>query len=175
MFKKCPYCGRELPKPRRRLPSGFGQISEIKGKNLAKPFRAMVTEGKKENGRPVCKLLKPVAYFETYEEAYKALEEYHARRRMTMDALFEMWFLEWLPTAEYPQEILDAWEFCASVYAIPVDNVTEENIKECWRSGFITERNERRYANLVERARIRQLFQTLFDYARERGILKTEK
>lgn len=175
MLKKCPYCGRELPKPRRRLPSGFGQISEIKGKGLAKPFRAMLTIGKKENGRPICKLLKPVAYFETYEEAYKALEEYHARKRVTMGSLFEMWFLEWLPTAEYPQEVLDAWEFCSSVYAIPVENITEENIKACRWDGFVTERGERRYANEIERARIRRLFHDLFEFARERGILNSEK
>ena len=175
MLKKCPYCGRELPKSRRRLPNGFGQISEIKGCNLSKPFRAMVTVGKKEDGRPVCKLLKPVAYFASYEEAYAALEKYHARRRMTMDALFEMWFLEWLPTAEYPQEALDAWDFCSSVYALPVEDVTDENIKECWWSGFVTEHGERRYANPVERARIRSLFKLLFDFANECGIVKSEK
>ena len=52
----CPHCGyplKEQPKPvrkssrkRRRLPNGFGQISELKGRNLRKPFRAMVTVGK---------------------------------------------------------------------------------------------------------------------------------
>lgn len=47
----CPHCGYPL-KPeikkakikktkRRRLPNGFGQISEIKGRALKKPFRAM--------------------------------------------------------------------------------------------------------------------------------------
>ena len=49
----CPHCGFPLkgtPKQqarqsnkRKRLPNGFGQISEIKGRNLRKPFRAMVT------------------------------------------------------------------------------------------------------------------------------------
>lgn len=54
----CPHCGYPLKeaarkrKPRnknnkrRRLPNGFGQISEIKNRNLRKPFRAMVTVGK---------------------------------------------------------------------------------------------------------------------------------
>lgn len=46
----CPHCGYPLkpdakpkssrkPNKRRRLPNGFGQISEIKGRNLRNPFR----------------------------------------------------------------------------------------------------------------------------------------
>ena len=41
---------------RRRLPNGFGQISEIKTGNLRNPFRAMVSIGKAENGRPYANL-----------------------------------------------------------------------------------------------------------------------
>ena len=86
----CPHCGcpmganikqaspRTRRNKRRRLPNGFGQISEVKGRNLRKPFRAMVAVGKEENGQPICKLLKPEAYFETYNEAYAALVSYHS-------------------------------------------------------------------------------------------------
>ena len=53
----CPHCGyplkpsEKIKRPRksnkrRRLPNGFGQISEIKNRNLRNPFRAMVTVGK---------------------------------------------------------------------------------------------------------------------------------
>ena len=84
----CPHCGCPMQaninqrKPRKsnkrkRLPNGFGQISEIKGRNLRKPFRAMVTTGKDENGRPICKPLKPEAFFSTYNDAYAALVEYN--------------------------------------------------------------------------------------------------
>lgn len=74
----CPHCGYPLQpdikqrKPRsknnkrRRLPNGFGQISEIKNRNLRNPFRAMVTVGKTSTGRPICKPLKPESYFPTY-------------------------------------------------------------------------------------------------------------
>ena len=92
----CPHCGpfagllaladymkndkkksaRKKPK-RRRLPNGFGQISELKGQNLRKPFRAMVTIGKTDEGKPICKLLQPQAYFETYNDAYQALMKYN--------------------------------------------------------------------------------------------------
>ena len=76
----CPHCGypmqssaksrkpRNKNNKRRRLPNGFGQISEIKNRNLRNPFRAMVSVGKAENGRPICKPLKPESYFPTYND-----------------------------------------------------------------------------------------------------------
>ena len=83
----CPHCGypfknniapvvRKSTK-KRRLPNGFGQITELKNRNLKKPFRAMITIGFDENARPIQKLLKPVAYFSTYNEAYEALLKYN--------------------------------------------------------------------------------------------------
>ena len=84
----CPHCGyplktsvqatnRPSKKAHQRLPNGFGQITKISTKNLRKPYRAMVTVGKTEFGKPICKLLKPESYFETYNDAYKALIEYN--------------------------------------------------------------------------------------------------
>ena len=57
-----------------KLPNGFGRITEIKGRNLRNPFRAMVTVGKNEEGRPIGKIL---GYYESWYAAYDALKEYH--------------------------------------------------------------------------------------------------
>ena len=81
----CPHCGypmQSTAKPRkprksnkrRRLPNGFGQISEIKNRNLRNPFRAMVTVGKTPEGRPICKPLKPESYFSTYNESTYSMQ-----------------------------------------------------------------------------------------------------
>ena len=70
----CPHCGFPLHsapistvrKSRRRharLPNGFGQITELRGRNLRKPFRVMVTVGVNPEGKPIVKLLQPVAYW----------------------------------------------------------------------------------------------------------------
>ena len=65
----CPHCGCPVGKntsmtpkrtrrnKRKKLPNGFGRITEIKGQNLRKPFRAMVTVEKDESGRMIGKLL----------------------------------------------------------------------------------------------------------------------
>ena len=80
---------------RMKLPNGFGQISLIKG-NLRKPYRVMVTIGHTPEGRPICKLLKPVSYFSTYNDAYYALIEYHKdpydrMKDTSLKNLYEEW------------------------------------------------------------------------------------
>lgn len=70
----CPHCGyplqtttakkqRTKQRRRKKLPNGFGQISEIKTGNLYKPFRAMITVGKDFYGRPIRKLLLNLLHF----------------------------------------------------------------------------------------------------------------
>ena len=81
---------------RMKLPNGFGQISLLKG-NLRNPYRAMITVGHTADGRPICKLLKPVSYFKTYNDAYAALIEqnrnpYDARKDITFKELYQDWF-----------------------------------------------------------------------------------
>lgn len=173
MLKKCPYCGRVLP-VRRRLPNGFGQICEIKNKNLAKPFRAMVTVGRKENGRAVCRLLKPVAYFETYEEAYAALEEYHRRAGITLRELFWTWFAEWSESAKYPQDALVAWNYCLSLHGRRINEISESDLRVCVDECFVEFDGRKRFPSPVEKARIRHLFQLMFKFAAERGLMNLE-
>lgn len=111
----CPHCGypfrktqkRREPAKRKRLPNGFGQISEIKGKNLRKPFRVMVPAGKSETGRPISKLLSPEAYFKTYNEAYQALVEYNkapydVTRDVSFSEFYKIWYDYHSPKAENP-------------------------------------------------------------------------
>ena len=80
---------------RMRLPNGFGQISKLSGR-LRKPYRAMITVGFTEEGRPICKILKPVGYFETYNEEYAALLEnsktpYDRAKEYTLEDMYNKW------------------------------------------------------------------------------------
>ena len=82
-----------------RLPNGFGQISKIKKQKLRNPYRAMVTIGKTETGRPIQRTLKPKAYFRTYREAYEALLEYNRKndplnKNKTIEELYDNWIEE---------------------------------------------------------------------------------
>lgn len=64
----------------KKLPNGFGQISKIKG--LKKPYRVMICIGKNDKGRPISRMLYPGSYYKSYEEAYKALLDYHSAERL---------------------------------------------------------------------------------------------
>jgi len=68
-----------------RLSNGFGQISYLKKKNLRKPYRAMVTTQRLENGKYK---RKTIGYFTSYEEAYEALLKYH---ELTFDEMYNLW------------------------------------------------------------------------------------
>ena len=135
---QCPHCGYPMnpnvktTKPnknnkRERLPNGFGQISEIKNRNLRKPFRVMITVGKTPTGRPICKPLKPESFFSTYNEAYSALVEYNKNPYdldddITVIDLYEKWIAEYLKDSSdaYMRTVSSAWVYCSSVYTMRV-------------------------------------------------------
>lgn len=150
----CPHCGypmqptvkrkpRAKSSKRRRLPNGFGQISEIKNRNLRNPFRAMVTIGKTPEGRPICKPLKPESYFPTYNDAYSALVEYNKNPydlepSITVRELYEKWSEEYFKTLKADgsiRAVTSAWAYCSAVYDMRVMDVRARHVKGCMEEG----------------------------------------
>lgn len=83
-----------------KLPNGFGQITKLKGKHR-KPYRVMTTVGISSEGKPICKILKPQGYFETYNDAYYALMEHHKNPYdVSKDTTFAELYEEWSKTKE---------------------------------------------------------------------------
>lgn len=187
----CPHCGcpmganikqaspRTRRNKRRRLPNGFGQISEVKGRNLRKPFRAMVAVGKDENGQPICKLLKPEAYFETYNEAYAALVSYHKNpysldADITVKELYERWTKEYFKKFKSSSScggIKAAWAYCTPLYTMRVSEVRAYHIKGCMEEGVAVSRGKARHATANVKCRIKSLFNLMLDYALEHEIV----
>lgn len=174
----CPHCGFPMksdtkPKQsrsnkRRRLPNGFGQISEIKGRNLRKPFRVMVTVGKTDTGRPICKLLKPEAYFETYNDAYLALTEYQKNPydlsdNITVNELFERWSERYKETvSHYHWRSLErAWTHCSEIYTMPVVDLRTRHVKSCIEKG----------PSSIIKMKIKTVFNLMLDYAIEYELI----
>ena len=179
----CPHCGFPLKQPstapkyqtsrRKRLPNGFGQISELKSQNLRKPYRAMVTIGKDSNGRPICRLLKPEAYFRTYKEAYEALLKYNSGPAdyssfITVQELYERWKED--KSQKVGLSVVRAyqtyWNYCDSIKNKIVQDVRVNDIRNLIensgrrdKSGNIIRPTEQ------QKARIRQLMNMVFDYA----------
>lgn len=179
----CPHCGYPL-KPsekqkrprksnkRRRLPNGFGQISEIKNRNLRNPFRAMVTVGKTPEGKPICKPLKPESYFATYNDAYAALVEYNKNPydlepSITMLELYDKWLPEYEKTVKSTKSVTSAWAYCSSVYKMRVMDIRARHVKGCMEEGVAVIRGKEQHPSATMKNQIKSLFNMMLDYALE--------
>lgn len=182
----CPHCGYPVQpniiqrKPRkinkkRRLPNGFGQISEIKNRNLRNPFRAMVTVGKTYEGRPICKPLKPESYFATYNDAYEALVNFNKHPcdlnpSMVMFELYDKWsdyYFKTLKSDSSKRAITGAWAYCSSIYDLRVIDLRARHIKYCMDEGTAKIKGEVRSATAGVKTRIKSMFNLMLDYALE--------
>ncbi|MCC8078067.1 MAG: tyrosine-type recombinase/integrase [Oscillospiraceae bacterium] len=178
----CPHCGYPLKNgqrsrrstKRKRLPNGFGQISEIKNKNLRNPFRAMVTVGHDEKGRPICKTLKPDGYFKTYNDAYAALVEYNKNpydlnEGTTMKELYEKWSADYFKTIadSSTRAITASWKYCHGLYDIPVRMIRTRHIKTCLDTASIQVGDRERPASDNTKSNIKSLLNQMLDYAVE--------
>lgn len=179
----CPHCGYPL-KPsekqkrprksnkRRRLPNGFGQISEIKNRNLRNPFRAMVTVGKTPDGKPICKPLKPESYFATYNDAYAALVEYNKNPydlepSITIQELYDKWLPEYEKTVKSTKSATSAWAYCSGVYKMRVMDIRARHVKGCMEEGVAVIRGKEQHPTATMKNQIKSLFNLMLDYALE--------
>ena len=190
----CPHCGypinqmaiqRHYKKPakRKRLPNGFGSITEIKGKNLRNPFWVRVCVGKTEFNRPILKPLKPQAYFLTYNEAYQALVDYNRNpydleNDILVEQLYEKWSDSYLSKCDesYVRTVTSAWAYCSSIYQMRAKDVRARHIKGVMDKGYRIEtrgkkKGEKIFPSANTKARIKSLFNLMFDYALEYEIV----
>ena len=183
----CPHCGypmqsnikpkrqRSKSNKRRRLPNGFGQISEIKNRNLRNPFRAMVSVGKTPTGRPICKPLKPESYFPTYNDAYTALVEYNKNPydlepSITTKELYDKWSEEHFKKLKSRSGVYTtsaAWKYCSSVYDMRVMDIRARHIKGCMDEGVAIVQGVEKKPSAIIKNNIKSLFNLMLDYALE--------
>lgn len=186
----CPHCGYPINpdkshrKPRNnsnkrlRLPNGFGQISEIKNRNLRNPFRAMVTIGKTPKGSPICRLLKPKSYFATYNDAYTALIDYNRNpydlnESMTMNELFDRWVDGYCKSLNESsvRSINLAWRYCSEIHDMKVIDIRIRHIKSCMSNGTIIFNEETRNPTPQIKAKIKSVIGWMLDYAIEYELI----
>lgn len=162
-----------------KLPNGFGRITEIKAYNLRKPFRAMVTTGRDEEGKPVGKI---VGYYESWYAAYDALANYHKNpyelnvKATTIADLYNKWsagYFEELKTDSSVRTISAAWEYVTPAFRRQnAATLQPQTIKD-----FILLDAKRKDENGKEiipsdgvRSRIKSMFNLMYDYAVLAGL-----
>ena len=147
---------------------------------MRKRFRAMVTVGKDNNGRPIVRTLKPVAYFETYNEAYEALldynkDPYYIAKSMTMQELFDKW-----STRHFNSGVSDgskrkykmAWDYCHTLYDMQVGEIRARHIRSCIEEAYAIRFGERKPASEYIKKDIKIVLGQMLDYALENELVK---
>lgn len=186
----CPHCGYPLDtkvikqqqrktNKRKRLPNGFGTISELKNQNLRKPFRALVCVGKNFYGKPIYKSLKPETYFKTYNDAYAALLEYHKNpydldSDLTVEQLYEKWtdkYFESLSSPSSERTIKSAWNYCSAVYDMRAKDLRARHIKGCMEDGTYIVNGKEKHPSPTTKTKIKSLFNLMLDYAEEHELV----
>lgn len=170
----CPHCGypmkgiSNLEKKYQskakhpRLPNGFGQITKLPNKNLRNPYRAMITVGKTETGKPIARLLKPEAYFPTYKEAYEALLKYHrapnTNNAVTMQDLYDQWSEAKFKQISYSRinQYVSAWRFCTPIARQLVQNIRTTDLHNLFANTEATDSIQHNMRNMLTQ---------MFDYA----------
>lgn len=189
----CPHCGFQLIDPiqkiktknkstrkHRRLPNGFGQITEMKNHNLRKPFRVMITTGKTEDGRPIVKSLQPIAYFSTYNEAYEALVEYNRhpydlKESITMNELYNKWLSNYsknIKTESSMRSIESAWAYCKPIYEYQVVTIRPKIIRNLMDTASRDINGETRPASARTKVNIKTLLNRMFNFAVEYELIE---
>ena len=190
----CPHCGYPMqlltdPKPirkkkkHRRLPNGFGSITELKNQNLRNPFFVRVCVGRNPVGRPILKSLKPKAYFPTYNDAYAALVEYNKNPYdlepdITLAELYDKWTDVYFigKSDGAVRTITSAWAYCSSISSMRAKDVRARHIKGVMNDGYRIETKGPRKGEKITptagtKSRIKSLFNLMFDYALEYEII----
>lgn len=185
----CPNCGyplseekyrstqRKKTRGHRRLPNGFGQITKISGRNLSNPYRVMVTVGKDDTGKPICKLLKPRAYFQTYNDAYAALTEYNKdpydlSTSITMNELFNQWIGEHeVQNPRSLKNIKHAWTYCEQVHYLKVQEIRFRHIRGLFSNPYKTVDDEKIIAPSGIFKKIKSTMNQLCAYAVSKDLM----
>ena len=131
----------------------------------------MVTIGKTDEGKPICKLLQPEAYFKTYNDAYEALMKYNEHpydisKEITLDELHDRWamtyFKDTLPASS--RYLKGSWNYCEPLKKMKVREIRARHIKQ-----LIDETPD---TTPVVRKNIKTLFKKMLDYAVEYEIVE---
>lgn len=157
-----------------RLPNGFGRITLLKNPNLRKPYRAMITVGKNEEGSPIGKVL---GYYTDWYAAYDALSEYHKnpydlnKDELTVGGLYDKWsagYFRELTSLTSIRTVESAWSYvpqsfrklnAASIKPQALKDFISFDAYKKDASGQITKPS----ANM--QARLKSMFNLMYDYA----------
>lgn len=168
--------------------NGTGSIVKCQGRKS--PYRVSVTVGHMID--PVTgkykQVTKSLGYFRTRKLAEEALVEYNIKpynldtKKVTFAELYAMWepvyIANHVKSDNYIRGIRSAYNYCFSLYNMKLRDIKPVHLKECMDKGYVIpaqgkDKGEKRYATANTKARMKSLFNLMFDYALEHEFIIT--
>lgn len=172
-----------------RRANGSGQIFKIKGARRRNPWRVRITVGWEINeatGKSK-QIIKTLGYYPSRHDAEVALTEYLeepyniGNKDLTFKELYEQWSAWYLPTLSglsSVRTVESAYKYMHSLYNIKVRDIRVRHLEGCLQDAYtISERGkdkgQKRYATAGTKARMKSVFNLMFDYALKYDVIKT--
>ena len=170
-----------------RRANSSGSIFKVKDRKRRCPWRVRITVGweiNEETGRSK-QIVKNLGYFPTRAEAEAALVAYNdcpydiSSKDMTFKEVYEKWsedYFESLTGVSSQRTITSAYNYCSTLYNMKMRDIRVYHLQECMDKAYVIpdrgkEKGQRRYASAGTKARIKSLFNLMFDWAYARDIV----
>jgi len=172
-----------------RRANGSGQIFKIKGAHRRNPWRVRITIGwelNQETGKAK-QVIKTLGYYSSRHAAEVALSEYLEEpynigsKDITFAELYKEWSEQYLPTlagTSSVRTVESAYSYMHSLYNIKVRDIRVRHLEGCLQDAYIIpnrgkDKGQRRYATAGTKARMKSVFNLMFDYALKYDVIKT--
>lgn len=164
-----------------------GSIYRMKGVKRRTPWRVRITSGweiDKETGKSK-QIVKTIGYYRTREEAEAALVAYKdcpydlTTKNMTFKELYEIWSEEYfkkLTGVSSERTVISAYNYSSTLYNMKMRDIRVYHLQECMENAFVIptqgkEKGKRRYASAGTKARMKSMFNLMFDFAYARDVV----
>lgn len=172
--------------PRQRG-NGCGNITRIKGKKK-KPYRVRITVGYEydEQKEKQVQRVKNLGYFQTRQEAEKALVSYHAspydlsEKVITFEDLYQEWskrYFKTLKNRSSERTVEAAYKYCSGLYYMKLCDINVGHLQDCMEEGYVIvekgkDAGKKKYASACTKQRMKSMFNLMFDYAVNRNLVQ---
>lgn len=167
-----------------RRANGSGSIFKVTGKRR-KPWRVRVTTEYRLEHDKVRQVVKNVGYYATRKEAEEALNRYLdspydlSTKDITFKEVYEAWserYFKRLNNDSSIRSVESAFKYMHTLHNKRIRDIRVPQLKRCLEEAFVIERQgkhkgEKKMASASTKARMKSVFNLLFDYAVENELV----
>ena len=172
-----------------RRANGTGNVFKMEDKSRRNPWRVRITVGWEMNeatGKSK-QIIKTLGYYPSRQKAEAALNEYLddpyniGNKDMTFEELYKEWseyYFATLSGVSSVRTIMSAYRYMHLIYKMKVRDIRVRHLEGCLEDAYIIsdrgkDKGKKRNASACVKARMKSVFNLMFDYAVRYDIVKT--